>query len=224
MQQPVAMLRHGHAFQDMPVGVLSMRNLVLGVGLVGMIGAGMIAAPTVRAQASGPGIPFDAAIAASHLVVVATTELRTDGAIVVHVERVLAGAAPAVPAIVFPAPADPPALVDGGRAVIAFSAPTTIDAAAPTRAWQISADGYVDPQGLQPADGLPPTLAALYTWFGQPMRDTPAATAGSGLPNLLGPTVLVLLALAMAQGGISRRERRVPVVRGRPFLRSALGD
>ncbi|HEU0242385.1 MAG TPA: hypothetical protein VFQ75_00675 [Candidatus Limnocylindrales bacterium] len=189
-------------------GVLSMRSLVFGIGLAGLIGVAVLAPPFARAGTTGPSIPFGAAIAASRLVVIATTELRADGAIVVHVERVLAGARPATSSLVFTEPQDPPAFVDGGRAVIAFGEPTSIEAAAPTRAWQISADGYVDPDGIQPADGLPPTLAALYTWFGVPMRVEPAAGADGGLANALGPILLVLVALALAEGGIAHRDRR----------------
>ena len=184
-----------------------MRNLVLGIGLAGMVGVITSGAP-VRAATTGPSIPFEAAIAASRLVVVATVELQTDSTIVVNIERVLAGVPPARPQLVFPAPVDPPPLVDGGRAIIAFSLPTSIEADAPTLAWQISADGYVDPAGLAPANGLPPTLAALYTWFGLPMRETATANAGFGLTNALGPMLLVLVALAMAEGGIAHRDRR----------------
>jgi len=189
-------------------GALSMRNLVLGIGLAGLVGALVSAAPPVSAATGGPSIPFDAAIAGSRLVVVATTELLADGSIVVHVERVLVGIPPANEQIVFAAPVDAPPLVDGGRAVIAFSTPTSIDADAPTRAWQVSADGYVDPDAIAPADGLPPTLAALYTSFGLPMREAAVASAGLGLSSALGPMLLVLVALAMAEGGIARRDRR----------------
>ena len=189
-------------------GALSMRNLVLGIGLAGLMGAFASGAPPVRAATGGPSLPFGAAMAASRLVVVATTELHPDGSIVVQVERVLAGIPPVHPQLVFAAPVDAPPLVDGGRAVIAFSTPTSIDADAPTRAWQISADGYVDPEGVAPADGLPPTLAALYTWFGLPMREAAAATAGFGPSSVLGPILLVLVALAMAEGGIAHRSRR----------------
>ena len=188
-------------------GALSMRNLVLGIGLAGMMGALASGPQPVLAATRGPAIPFEATIAASRLVVVATTELHADGSIVVQVERVLAGVPPRAQ-LVFAAPVDAPALVDGGRAVIAFSTPTSIDADAPTRAWQISADGYVDPEGVAPADGLPPTLAALYTWFGLPMREAAAATAGFGLSSVLGPILLVLVALAMAEGGIAHRSRQ----------------
>jgi hypothetical protein len=190
-----------------PWGVLSMRSLVFGIGLAGVVGVAALAPSVARAETTGPAIPFDAVIAASNLVVVATTELRPDGAIVVHIERVLAGVAPAASSLEFARPEDPPALVDGGRAVIAFTLPTTIEATAPTRAWQISADGYVDPDGVAPADGLPPTLAAIYTRFGVPMRTEPAA-GSSGLSNALGPILLVLVALAMAEGGIAHRDRR----------------
>src|SRR6478752_6101487 len=174
-------------------GALSMRNLVLGIGLAGLVGALVSAAPPVSAATGGPSIPFDAAIAASRLV---------------HIERVLVGIPPANEQIVFAAPVDAPPLVDGGRAVIAFSTPTSIDADAPTRAWQVSADGYVDPDAIAPADGLPPTLAALYTSFGLPMREAAVASAGLGLSSALGPMLLVLVALAMAEGGIARRDRR----------------
>jgi hypothetical protein len=207
MQQVVAMLRHERAPRDMSVGVLSMRTQVLGLGLAGLVGATAFAPGPVLGGTNGPSIPFDAAIATSALVVVATTDLRPDGSIVVRIERVLAGVAPARPELEFATPVDPPPLVDGGRAVIAFGVPTSIDGAAPTRAWQISADGYVDPDGLAPADGLPPTLAALYTWFGVPMRLEPAAGPG-GPSNAIGPILLVLVALAMAEGGIAHRDRR----------------
>ena len=185
-----------------------MRNLALGIGLVGVIGAVALQAAPARAATTGPSIPFESAIADARLVVVATTELRPDAAIVVHVERVLLGVPPAGAQLVFNQPVDPPPLVDGGLAVIAFSVPTSIEADAPTRAWQISGDGFVDPAGVAPADGLPPTLAALYTWFGLPMREAPAASAGVGLSNALGPMLLVLLALAMAEGGIAHRDRQ----------------
>src|SRR6187455_1088059 len=125
-------------------GALSMRNLVLGISLAGLVGALASGPRPVLAGTRGPASPFEATIAASRLVVVATTELHPDGSIVVVIERVLAGVPPR-PQLVFAAPVDAPALVDGGRAVIAFSTPTSIDADAPTRAWQISADGYVDP-------------------------------------------------------------------------------
>lgn len=185
-----------------------MRTLVLGVGLAGLVGAFALAPPPMRAATTGPSVPFGAAVATSTLVVVATTELRPDGGIVVRIERVLAGVAPARSELEFAAPVDPPPLVDGGRAVIAFSVATSIDAAAPTRAWQISPDGYVDPDGLAPAEGLPPTLAALYTWFGVPLRETPSADSGFRLSSALGPILLVLVALAMAEGGIAHRDRR----------------
>jgi hypothetical protein len=188
-----------------------MRTLVLGIGLVGLaglVGGGALAPLDVRAATTGPSIPFEAAVATASLVVVGTTDLGPDGGIVVHIERVLSGVAPATNLLEFPAPVDPPPLVDGGRAVIAFSLPTSIDAAAPTRAWQINADGYVDPDGLAPADGLPPTLAAIYTWFGVPMREASTAGSGIGLSNALGPILLVLVALAMAEGGIAHRDRR----------------
>src|SRR6478735_11892508 len=181
-----------------------MRNLVLGISLAGLVGALASGPQPVLAATRGPASPFEATIAASRLVVVATTELRPDGSIVVLIERVLAGVPPIRPQLAFAAPVDAPPLVDGGRAVIAFSTPTSIDAAAPTRAWQISADGYVDPEGVAPADGLPPTLAALYTWFGLPMREAAVASAGFGLSSVLGPMLLVLVALAMADGGIAR--------------------
>jgi hypothetical protein len=189
-------------------GALSMRNLALGIGLTGMVGVMALGAPQVRAATTGPSIPFDAVVAASKLVVVATIELRADAAIVVHIERVLVGIPPASSQLVFEAPADPPPLADGGRAVIAFSVPSSIEAGAPTRAWQISADGFVDPDGMAPADGLPPTLAALYTWFGLPLREAGPASEGFGLSNAIGPILLVLLALAMAEGGIAHRDRR----------------
>ena len=185
-----------------------MRTLVLGMGLAGLVGAVALAPLSVRGATNGPSIPFEAAMATSTLVVVATTELRPDGGIVVRIERVLAGAAPARTELEFPAPVDPPPLVDGGRAVIAFSIPTSIDAAAPTRAGQISADGYVDPDGLAPAEGLPPTLAAIYTWFGVPLRETESTGSGFRLSSALGPILLVLVALAMAEGGIAHRDRR----------------
>jgi hypothetical protein len=189
-------------------GALSMRNLAIGIGLTGMLGMAALGVPQVRAATTGPSIPFDCVVAASKLVVVATIEVRPDTAIVVLIERVLVGVGPAGKQLVFEAPVDPPPLADGARAVIAFSVPSSIEADAPTRAWEISADGFVDPARMAPADGLPPTLAALYTWFGLPLREAAEASAGFGPSNAIGPILLVLLALAMAEGGIAHRDRR----------------
>ena len=66
-----------------------MRTLMLGMGLAGLVGAVTLAPLSVRAATKGPSIPFEAAIATSTLVGVATTELRTDGAILVPIESVL---------------------------------------------------------------------------------------------------------------------------------------
>jgi hypothetical protein len=56
-------------------------------------------------------------------------------------------------------------------------------------------------------EGLPPTLAAMYTWFGVPMA-AERAGVGTDLPAVVVPILLVLVALAMAEAGIARRERQ----------------
>lgn len=184
------------------------RTRVRAAVLPAAIAAGLVVgASNASADTTGPQVPFDAVVARARLVVVGTTKLEPGGGVTVVIERVLAGVGPSSGVLHFEGD-DPPELVDGGEAVIAFSNPATIDADAPTVAWEVSRDGYVDPDGLARVQDVPPTLAAMYTWFGQPMTaPRTAGGAGATLDDVLVPILLVLVALAAAEGGIARRER-----------------
>jgi hypothetical protein len=187
-----------------------MRNLpaLVTAVAVALVALSTAAAPRTLAATEGARPPFAATAGTSTLVVVGRAEVADDGAITVIIDRVLQGAGPADGRLEFHRADAPPAIVHGQLVVIAFADPATIDADAPTYAWPVSPDGFVDPQGVQPADGLPPTLAAMYTYFGVPMG---AAYAGGGiggdLPLFLVPLLLVLAAMLLAEGGIARRGR-----------------
>lgn len=178
-------------------------------GLVGLAIAVMLAAaPHVAADTTGPQVPFGAVVGRATLVVVARAHLGEDGSVTVVIERVLQGTGPVSGRLLFADARDAPDLLDDGVVIIAFTDPSTLDAAAPTIAWQVSEDDYVDPDGLAPADGLPPTLAAMYTYFGQPLAAPRTSTGvGASLSDALVPILFVLLALAAAEGGIVRRGR-----------------
>ncbi|HEX5828888.1 MAG TPA: hypothetical protein VFY23_15295 [Candidatus Limnocylindrales bacterium] len=166
------------------------------------------AVPRAHAATEGARPTFAATAATATLVVVGRAEVATGGAITIIIDRVLQGAGPADGRLEFHRPEAPPTITHGQRVVIAFSDPTSIDADAPTYAWPVSPDGFVDPRGVQPADGLPPTLAAMYTYFGVPMGSGYAdGGIGGDVPVVLVPFLLVLAAMLLAEGGIARRGR-----------------
>lgn len=178
----------------------------LWVAGLALVAASLAVGPPLHAATTGPRPPFPVMVADATLVVVARIALE-EARITVLVERVLAGTGPSSGRLVFEDPTDPPHLVDGAAAIIAFADPGSIEASAPTIAWHVSDDGFIDPDGLASADGLPPTLAAMYTYFGVPMAPERAGGDGDHSEILL-PFVLVLAALALAEGGIAHRERR----------------
>jgi hypothetical protein len=168
----------------------------------------LASASASRAATMGPSLPFDASIARTRLVAVAHTRVEPHRLITVTIDRVLHGRAPPSAVLVFAAAREPPAaVVDGAVVVIAFADSSSIERSAPTLAWQVTDDGIIEPGTLGTSDGLPPTLAAMYTYFGVPIA-TDRAEARPDLGEVAVPVLLVVAALAFAEGSIAHRGRR----------------
>ncbi|MEO5966474.1 MAG: hypothetical protein ABIR11_13495 [Candidatus Limnocylindrales bacterium] len=180
------------------------RSAVLGSAV--LIAAAWLAPPALADSGPDQGT-FDQLVDRSSLVVVAMVHLAPDGAITLDIRQVLHGGS--APVTTFAPPTFAPVLVDGGVAVIAFTDPASIDFRTPTIAWQVSADGYIDPDRLQQVQGLPPTLAAMYTRFGKAMSTEAErldAAGQGGFPvGLVLPFLLVVCALVLADRGAAWR-------------------
>lgn len=146
--------------------------------------------------ASGPVTPqsFAQRVAEAKLVALVSVEGTPATGYVLTVERVLKGRAGS--RLVYPAPQWISALQPGWtRVVVAFDNPDELDFRAGNIVWHVTSDGRIDPEHFQSFPGLPPTLAAMFAYFGVPATSTGPPTNPAG-PNPFGAALLIALSLA----------------------------
>ncbi len=100
---------------------------------------------------------------------------------------------------IYPAPQWISALQPGwARVVVAFDNPDELDFRAGNIVWHVTSDGRIDPEHFQSFPGLPPTLAAMFAYFGVPASSTsPAGQPARTEPSLRGLVIAWSLAGGM---------------------------
>jgi hypothetical protein len=156
----------------------------------------VVAQPVAAATPQTP-LTFAQRIAQAKLVALVSVSGSPQAGYVLTVEQVFKGQAPS--RLVYPPPQLQAAVaVEPGwtRVVIAFDNPTTLDFRANNIAWHVGPDGRIDPEHFQQFQGLPPTLAAMFAYFGLPATSTERPEPRDGPAPL--SMLFVLLASVIA--------------------------